>query len=93
MPVHSATDTVYSADTASEINIGAGFYYVVVIGNDTGNKYVDGFQIPDASMTGISGKYVALGISTETAGTLPSTFDPTSLTATGSVSIILRLDN
>lgn len=93
-PSIDTIDTVYTV-SVSAVELPAGIYYVGVVSVDTANLQLvtvqNCYSLGNATPTG---KPIMEGyIDGLTAGTLPSTITPASLTYTSQKSVVIRLDN
>ncbi len=79
--------------TVPSVLLSRGTYYIVAVPTGTSNFDIRAaFSDADAVMTNPTGKKVVSGTLSVTAGTLPTTFTPTAITATQNAPFF-RLDN
>lgn len=78
---------------STEVSIPAGKVIIGIIANDASANVSLRFWDTHAQVAAPSGKYVTEGTTTETAGTLPATINPTTITFAQDSTLIIRLDN
>lgn len=93
----SLTATGWFTATGTAVTIGPGVYYAATIPNGTTNVNIEviaeGATVESAWRTAVSEPRTSAYLGSLTAGTLPATFDPTTLQADGGGCFTHRLDD
>jgi hypothetical protein len=93
-PTISAAGQIHSFSVGS-VSVGAGVYYLVIVPVGTANieVYMNNTNTNQGLYSGITGEPVIEGTAVVTAGTLPATVTPTTITYANARTASIRLDN
>ena len=93
-PTMSAINTPYNITLSPSVTLTPGNYYFAIIPVGTSNMIIDTWATPRGLNLALNSKPVSMGLKTGmTAGTLPASFDPTTITFGSGRAIVIRLDN